>query len=386
VLAGVAAGLAETWDVDVVLLRAAFLALCAAGGAGVLLYLLAWAISADPAATGATWARPRALSPAQRQRRLIGLGCIVLGLLLVLRGIGLWFGDRLVWPLALGILGSAVIWVRSDDRERWARLGMRGAFAGGRTATVRISVGALLVAGGMAAFIAGNQVLSAAGEAVLATAVTAGGIVLILGPWLFRVWREAADDRRERIRSEERAEMAAHLHDSVLHTLALIQRSGSAPADVVAMARTQERELRAWLQGRPLPSDQAETLSGAMESVAGRVERTHHVAVESVVVGDCPVDERVRALVLATQEAAVNAARHSGELKVSIYVEADGDGVTAFVRDRGRGFDAVTVPEDRRGIRESIVGRLRRHGGTATITSALGEGTQVQMHVDREAA
>lgn len=178
--------------------------------------------------------------------------------------------------------------------------------------------------------------------------------------------------------------MAAHLHDSVLHTLALIQRSGSAPADVVAMARTQERELRAWLQGRPLPSEEAETLSAAIEGVAARVEGGQQASVESVVVGDCPLDDRVRALVLAVHEAAVNAARHSGEARVSIYVEVDGDGVTAYVRDRGRGFDVQAVPEDRRGIRESIVGRLRRHGGGADISSTPGSGTEVRMHVGRE--
>jgi len=386
VLVGVAGGLASASDVDVVLVRAAFLALCAAGGAGVVLYLLAWAISEEPAPAGVT-VRPRlVLSPVARQRRLAGLACVVLGLLIVLRDVGLWFGDRLVWPLVVGILGSAVIWVRSDDRERWARLGVRGAFRSGRAATPRIAAGAVLVAGGMAAFLVGNQVFNAAGEAVLAMAVTAGGIVLILGPWIFRVWREAADDRRERIRGEERAEVAAHLHDSVLNTLALIQRSGGAPPEVVSMARTQERELRAWLQGRPLPSEEAETLSAAIEGVAARVERAHHVAVESVVVGDCPLDDRVRALTLAVQEAAVNAAKHSGVSRLSIYVEVDGDGVTAYVRDRGRGFDPDGVSLDRRGIRESIVGRLGRHGGAATVTSTPREGTEVQMHVRRDSS
>jgi signal transduction histidine kinase/phage shock protein PspC (stress-responsive transcriptional regulator) len=384
VVAGVAAGLAERWGLDPAMVRAAFVALCAAGGAGVIAYLLAWAISAEPQPqTAAT--PPRTLTPAAYRRRVIGLLCIVAGALLVLRDVGLWFGDRLAWPLVLGVLGSAVIWMRSDERERWARLAGRDTFLGSRAATVRIVAGGLLVAAGMGVFLAGNQVFSATGEALVAMAVTASGILLILGPWVFRLARQASDDRRERIRSEERAEMAAHLHDSVLHTLALIQRSGAASPDVVSLARTQERELRAWLQGQPPPAE-AQTLGGAVEAMAARVEQMHHVAVESVVVGDCAVDERVRALLMATQEAAVNAARHSGAAKVDVYVEVEGDKVTAFVRDRGRGFDPDVVPQDRRGIRESIVGRLRRSGGSAAVSSAPGEGTQVQMQVARESS
>jgi phage shock protein PspC (stress-responsive transcriptional regulator)/signal transduction histidine kinase len=384
VVAGVAAGLAERWGLDPVLVRASFVALCAAGGAGVVGYLLAWAASAEPAGAAPP---PRVFSSAVRSRRVLGLGCIVLGLLLVLRDLGLWFGDRLVWPLALGVLGSAIIWARSDDTERgrWVRLGARApvdALWSTQRARVRVVAGAVLVTAGMGIFLASNQVFSAAGEAVIAVAVTAGGILLILGPWIFRLVREAADDRRDRIRSEERADMAAHLHDSVLHTLALIQRSGGAPPDVVALARTQERELRAWLQGRP-PQATQQTLSGAVDELAGRVEQSHHVTVEPVVVGDCAVDERVGALLLACQEAAINAARHSGESRISVYVEVEGDGVTAFVRDRGRGFDPQHVPADRHGIRESIVGRLKRNGGTASITSAPGQGTEVQMHVAR---
>ena len=389
VIAGVASGLARGWDVDVVLVRAAFLVLCVAGGAGVLLYLLAWASSAAPAPGDAPPAPRRLLTHAQRQRRLLGLGCIVLGLLLVFRGVGLWFGDGLAWPLALAIAGSAVIWLRNDDRRfesRAPRLDVLVTYSRSPTAALRIGGGAVLVASGMVALLLGNRTFGGAiGQALLAMAVIAGGVVLILGPWMFRLLRDAADERRERIRSEERADMAAHLHDSVLNTLALIQRSGSASPDVVAMARTQERELRAWLQGRPLPSESAETLGAAIEGVAARVEAAQKVAVESVVVGDCPIDDRVGALVLAVQEAATNAARHSGAARLSIYVEADGDGVTAYVRDRGGGFDPGAVPEDRRGIRESIVGRLRRHGGTASLNSVPGQGTEVQMHVAREA-
>jgi len=211
---------------------------------------------------------------------------------------------------------------------------------------------------------------------------TAGGFALILTPWIFGLVRDATAERRERIRSEERAEIAAHLHDSVLHTLALIQR-GDVPAEVASVARRQERELRAWLNGRPILEES--DLRSAIDAMATRVEEMHHVPVDTVVVGDIPLDDAGSAIALACQEAAINAARHSGAGRVSVFVEAEPHGIAAYVRDQGLGFDRDLVPSDRRGISESIIGRMRRLGGTASITSNPGEGTEVQMHVPREA-
>jgi signal transduction histidine kinase len=176
--------------------------------------------------------------------------------------------------------------------------------------------------------------------------------------------------------------MAAHLHDSVLHTLALIQRADSAP-EVVALARRQERELRAWLYAPPVPLDGS--LRPAVEAIATRVEQRHNVPVDVVVVGDAPLDARARAMVDACQEAALNAARHSGAALVSVYVEVEPDQLTGFVRDEGKGFDPERVPSDRRGIADSIRGRIHRHGGTAVITSSPGEGTEVQLRMPRTA-
>jgi signal transduction histidine kinase len=193
--------------------------------------------------------------------------------------------------------------------------------------------------------------------------------------------RQLAEERRQRIRSEEKAEVAAHLHDSVLQSLALIQRSSS-PQEMVALARGQERELRAWLYGRSGPSAH-DLLSTAVEEMAGRVERLHHVKVEAVVVGDCQIDERVQGLVQAAGEATINAARHGSVETVSVYVEVEPDQVTAFVRDQGKGFEPADVPRDRRGIAESIVGRMERVGGTATVGSAPGEGTEVELRLPR---
>ena len=196
--------------------------------------------------------------------------------------------------------------------------------------------------------------------------------------------RQLVDERSSRVRSEERAEMAAHLHDSVLQTLALIQRS-KAEREMVSLARTQERELRAWLYGRA-PELAGVRLRDAIDSMAGRIERQHQVSVEAVVVGDAEMDERLRGLVNACAEAVANAAVHSGSTAISVYVEVEKDLVTAFVRDQGSGFDPAVVPADRRGIADSIVGRMERHGGTATVHSRPGAGTEVVLKLPRRAS
>ena len=191
-----------------------------------------------------------------------------------------------------------------------------------------------------------------------------------------------ANERAERIRSEERAEVAAHLHDSVLQTLALIQKRSSEPGEVGSLARGQERELRNWLYGAA--NLNADTLAGALEEVCADIEERQRVEVELVTVGDCPLDSHSGALVAATREAITNAAKFSGVEKVSVYGELRGEDLRVFVRDRGVGFDPETVPDDRRGIRESIVGRMRRHGGDAIIRSSPGGGTEVELVGTRE--
>jgi signal transduction histidine kinase len=387
VLLGVAGGLGERLGVDPILVRIAFAVLTVAGGAGVLLYLLAWGLSVEPEATSAPLPVRR---PTARQN--LALGMIVFGILLLLRRVGLWFGDPVVWPVALGAAGAAVIWARSEDRDRarWTRAGGRipgnpvEALFTGRVGVLRIVGGGLLVAMGMGLGLANQGTkLAAAGGVLLAMVITAAGLGLIFGPWTSRLARQVAEERRARIRSEARAEMAAHLHDSVLHTLALIQRAAGAP-EVVALARRQERELRAWLYAPPLPPD-GSSLRPAVEAIATRVEQLHNVPVDVVVVGDAPLDERARAMVDACQEAALNAARHSGAPLVSVYVEVEPDQLTGFVRDEGKGFDPERVPSDRRGIADSIRGRIHRHGGTVTITSSPGEGTEVQLRMPRTA-
>jgi len=382
--AGVAAGLADRLAVDPVFVRAAFVALAAAGGAGVVAYLLLWAVSAEPGHHG----EPRQVALVATPRRAVALWMQTIGALLVLRQAGWWFGDAVVWPVTLAALGSAVIWARSDDRERARLARLAGRLPGDWAASVfsapispvRLAVGAGLVTAGMAISLIANASLAQAWSVLVAVAVTTAGLALVLGPFLWRLGRQVGDERRARIRSQERAEMAAHLHDSVLHTLALIQRTPD-PRLVASLARGQERELRAWLAGRSQAD--AARLSTAIDVMAGRVERLHAVPVEAVVVGEAPLDEQGRAIVDAAGEAAANAARHAAAKAVSVYVEVEQDQISAFVRDEGKGFDPDAVPADRRGIAESIVGRMRRHGGSAVITSEPGEGTEVAMQVPR---
>lgn len=381
VLAGVAGGIGERLGIDPVVVRLTFVVLSLAGGVGLLLYVAAGLVSKGPTPVPSS-------PPRTSTTQAIAVGLVVTGVLLLLRRAGLWFGDGIVWPAALAVLGSAVIWTRGDDadRRRWRRLlsrlpaGVTDPVAG-RGARVRLLLGGGLILLGLATFLSSNEPMALVGNAPFAVAAAVIGLAVTLGPWAWRLARQVTEERRERIRQEERAEMAAHLHDSVLQTLALIQRTED-PDRMVALARVQERELRTWLYGKT-PAGGADSLSAALDAVAAEVERTHRVRVEVVLVGDCELDDRVRSLVHACREAMVNAARHSRSRSVSVYVEVEEAAVGAFVRDQGVGFARSEVPPDRRGIAESIEGRMERNGGVAVIESAPGRGTEVKLVVPR---
>ncbi len=248
--------------------------------------------------------------------------------------------------------------------------------AGVALGLTQVVVGALLVAAGVAMFLTADDGVGTR-RALVAGAAVCAGLALVAGPWWWRLSHELASERRERIRAQERDEVAAHIHDSVLQTLALIQRSCADPKAVATLARQQERELRAWLYGGETAPD--ESLAAALQRTSDEVEDLHGVKVETVLVGDCPVDARLIALVQSTREAMANAARHSGAGSISAFVEVEPDRVTVFVRDRGCGFQPEAVPPDRRGIAESIVRRMDRHGGKAVIRSQPGEGTEVEL-------
>jgi signal transduction histidine kinase/phage shock protein PspC (stress-responsive transcriptional regulator) len=366
VIAGVAAGIGDWLRVDPVVVRLAFVALAAAGGFGIGLYVVAWTLlpEQDPESVTPTRVAPDL-------RRTSGFGLMVLGALVFLREVELWFGDSLTWPVALAAFGSAIIWTRGDGYRA------PGTLLEGWSAKVRVVVGTLVVIGATGLFLSQVGALTEVPSSITVTAVVVGGFGLVLTPSIWRLTRQASDERRERIRFEERAEVAAHLHDSVLQTLALIQRTQNA-AEMVTLARAQERELRAWLYGRASKGG-AGNLSIALNEMAGRLERLYSIAVDVVLVGDVPLDDRTRAVLDACGEAVHNAARHSGADSVSVYVEVEPHALTAYVRDEGKGFALAEVPGDRHGIAESIVGRMQRHGGRARVMSEPGEGTEVEL-------
>jgi signal transduction histidine kinase len=250
---------------------------------------------------------------------------------------------------------------------------------------LRAAFGAVLVLAGMGVLVSNSNSWSALRGAMVGVVVVACGLVLVFGPWLWRLGTELVTERRERIRSDERAEVAAHLHDSVLQTLAMVQRRADQPREVVRLARKQERELRTWLlSGQRIdPDAMSGSLAAAVVALGADLEDAHGVPVEVVQVRDCDLDERLNALLLAAREAISNAQRHSGADRVSVYCEVGSHDVALYVRDRGRGFDRAAVAPDRRGIAESIEGRMARNGGRATVRSAPGSGTEIELVMPR---
>ena len=218
-----------------------------------------------------------------------------------------------------------------------------------------------------------------AGPVVVAGLLGILGLALVVGPWALRLVNDLGAERAERVRTQERADMAAHLHDSVLQTLALIQKNSGDATTVARLARAQERDLRTWLFEGEATDDT--TLAGALRDVAASVEETHPVVVDVVTVGDSADSEAVRTVANATREAVVNAARHAGVPRVDVYAEATPDAVEVFVRDRGAGFDLDAVAADRHGVRSSIIDRMSRHGGSAEVRTSPGAGTEVRLHM-----
>ena len=337
VIAGVCAGIAQTLGVDATLVRLVFALLALAGGAGIVLYLGLWAWTSE------------------KRPWWSALLFVVAGSLL-LHAVGL--SDRAVIGIALVAGGLALAWRRGDVVRAGVRLSYVGiAFAGLGTV--------LLLDGG------GAQ------TGVLAPGAIAGALLLIAGPWLWRLAIDRDTERAARIRSEERSDVAARVHDSVLQTLALIQRHAEEPRRVASLARRQERELRGWLYGdRPLGDDGS--LIAALSSAAADIEELHGIRIELASAGDRPADE---ALVLAAREAMANAAKFAGVEEIDVYAEVTEEGAAVFVRDRGAGFDRAAVPPDRKGLVESIEGRMERAGGSASVVSTPGEGTEVELRL-----
>ena len=372
-VAGLAGGIAARLGVPTVFVRAAFLALALAGGVGLLCYLVGWVITPDEQQYGSLMRPDEPATTTQRLGLLLGF----LAVLVALDGIGLWFGP-IVWPSVLFLFGAALVWDRSstESRERMARFA-RPTEGGHVRSRVQIFVGAALMVVGVVVVLASLRSFQSMGPVAIAVLLTAAGFMMLFGPWVWGLFEDLSDERTARIRSEERGQMAVHLHDSVLQTLAMIQRTDD-PQRMITLARAQERDLRAWLFD---PGDRSVegTVGEAIATAAAKVEAAFDIPIEVVVVGDRELDDEARPLIAAASEAMANAAKHSGARTVAVYIECSNSLVEGWITDQGSGFDLDAVSPDRKGISESIVARMARSGGEATVISRKGEGTEVHL-------
>ncbi|GAA3109247.1 PspC domain-containing protein [Streptomyces rectiviolaceus] len=401
-LGGVARGLAGHLGLPVVWVRLIFVGLFMADGLGALLYAAFWffvplgvggvdaqrppsAVSTETASDG----RRRLVARKPDKGQLVALLAMVIVAMVFVGNVDLGSSTKAyLFPTLLVAAGVALVWRQADNarRARWMAVGRRR-----RTLTIaRAGAGVLLVGAGVSGIVVlqgSTSHLSSVLQAALAVLV---GVALLAGPYLVRMMQDLSEERLMRIRAQERAEVAAHVHDSVLHTLTLIQRNAENASEVRRLARAQERDLRQWLYkpggtGKD-EADEPDTLAEAVRRDAAEVEDKHGVPIEVVIVGDCPLDDRVTAQTQAAREAMVNAAKYGGEGgAVQVFAEVEGETVFVSVRDRGPGFDLDSVPDDRMGVRESIIGRMQRNGGTARLRAVPGGGTEVELEMERTA-
>lgn len=366
-IGGAAAALAAELGVQPVVIRAAFALLALAGGWGLILYAATWATLAylSPGRLAPYHPVPKAASSFHRH---LAVGMVVLGILLGLRALGVGFIDQIVFPVGFLLLGVLIAWSRQQEE-------------GGVSAVVRVGIGLVVAAAGLAAVVINSVSFLDAIQLLIVAVAVVGGMALVVAPSLIRIGQDFDVERQERVRADERARMAAHLHDSVLQTLTLIQRNADDPQRTAQIARQQERELRQWLYGKEPARPGTVRLDPALQAMANRVEQTHGVKVEVVTVGDNEdLDPAtIEGLVAATQEAVTNAAKHAGVATVDVFAERRPESIEVFVRDAGIGFDPDDIDADRQGVRSSIIDRMERHGGQATIHSEPGRGTEVEL-------
>jgi len=395
---GVAAGVAAWRGFSPNVVRIVFvLATLVSAGWGVPLYVAAWLFM--PARDAESNIFSRARTDTAGIRLAVGLGSLLIFVLLIAGALnGGWFVSW-AWPQVFSIAGLVLIWRNASAEEQATLrhlLEPLGAAAGDvthegnwrrRGTVLRLAVAGVLLAGGLGWLFSARAslaLLRPLGGVLLVTVA----IVLILGPWWLRIIRELATERQDKARTQERLDIASRVHDSVLQTLALIQRRAEDPQKVVQLARMQERELRSWLfEGKdPNEPEEVLTVTAEVRKIQEDIESRYGVPVEAVTVGDCDLDDNLSALMAAAREATVNAAKWSGASVISLFAEVEPDEVAIVVRDRGKGFDPETVPEDRKGLAESVRGRMARRGGTATVNSAPGEGTKITLKMARAAS
>ncbi|BAJ28900.1 MULTISPECIES: ATP-binding protein [Kitasatospora] len=428
ILGGVCQGLATHLGVPVTWVRLAFTVLFFSQGIGSLLYAAFWVV----VPLGINQAAPGADRPARRHAeagpgrfgrlrellertfhgddgapdtdaaavpggvgvggrgragsmgQLFALIALVIGVMALLSALGIQTAKPYVWPLLAVGIGVALVWRQADDSRWQSWFGLEPGSRKG--AYLRVLAGVLLVVAGIIGYFVTQGVGSPLALVVESSLAVVAGVLVLGGPSMLRMWQDLGAERTARIRAQERAEIAAHVHDSVLHTLTLIQRRAEDPKEVLRLARAQERELRLWLY-RPeaAAEDAPDTLAEHLRAIVAEVEDRHGVHLELVCVGDCPMDEKIASQMKAAREAMVNAAKYGGGGPVQVYAEVEGRTVSVFVRDHGPGFDPDDLPEDRMGVRESIIGRMRRNGGTARVRPAPDGGTEVELEMERAA-
>ena len=385
-IAGVSGGLAEHTGQPAVLFRVLFVVTSLIGGAGVLAYALMWLfLPLDSRAASRTGAHGRLTRTGTDLTGLLGVVALGLGVLLGLAALGAPIRVSVWAPVILVGAGVVVLWWQGDAAQQAIRPDRPITTSGllavwtDRGMWLRVLVGAALLLVGVLGLVVPRIDLVTLAQALLASAAVTAGVVLIALPWVAAWMRTRQAERLAAARAEERAAMAARVHDSVLQTLTLIQRRAEDPREVGRLARAEERALRSWLYAPVGPSG---TLAAALAELVATAEGDYDVRVDLVTVGDLPLDDRVAALVGATREAVVNAAKHA-DAPVSIYAEVTSDEVEVNVKDRGRGFDPDAVSPDRHGVRESIVARVQGAGGSAIVRSAVGEGTEVRLILSR---
>lgn len=392
-IAGVCTGLARYLGLPVAWVRAGVIALALLNGVGAVFYAWLWIFvpdereavltAGDPVrgATEQTRHDPaEATGPEARAALRLGatlgqgwqvvFGVVLLGLaaVLALQAVGVPVDWGLVGPVAVVLLGIALAWLQLDS--------LRGAGRSGRAGRITsLGLGLLLVMAGVLALAAGFVGADDLWLGLLVALVILAGVVLVTAPWVLKAWRDATAKSAALAVQTERAEIAAHLHDSVLQTLALIQKNAEHPATVSRLARAQERDLRQYLYQDP--SRPTGTLTDRLEDLAAAIEDDHGQPVEVVTAGSA-TGPWLDPVLQASREAMLNGVRHAGP--VQVYAEARPDAVEVFVKDRGPGFDLTSIPPDRLGIRESVIGRMERAGGTARIITGDG-GTEVRLHL-----
>jgi signal transduction histidine kinase len=390
---GVVAGISVKTGIDVTALRVVLVVLTLLStGFFAAVYVITWLVMPMTGETGNI--ASRALSDKRGIGLAAALGSVLAVLMITASSLGAGWLNAPAWPIIISVCCLVLIARNGspDEQDQVRRVfePITGAGDGRlreRSILRWLVIGALLI-GGLAILLNGHErwaLLAPLGGLLLM--LTA--IAIALAPWWLRIARDLVEERQARVRAEERADMATRVHDSVLQTLALIQRRAAEPQEVIKLARGQERELRAWLfDGQPPGTVKGEgiTLAGGIRQIQQDVEAQHRIAVDAVTVGDCELDDDLQALLAAAREATVNAAKWSGADTVSLFAEVEADEVSLFVRDRGRGFDPDAVPADRKGLAESVHARIARRGGSATVRSTPGQGTEVSLTMPRGAA